>query len=115
MKAEDFLKELEEQEGVPKETKKPSRFSENQRKILIAGIVIIFLMGLFPPWLYTFKRDSIYSENSAGYHFIIDGPKPKSLPYGIKIDFSRLFLQCLLVIVATGLGIFLFKRTDGEL
>ena len=96
-----------------KRQKKSSLFSEKQKKILIAGIVIIFLMGLFPPWLYTFKRNSIYSERTAGYSFIMDSPTPKlkSIANGIKLDFSKLFLQWFLVVIATGLGIYLSKKS----
>ena len=36
-----------------------SMLNAKQRKILIIGVFVIILMGVFPPWTYTFKYGSI--------------------------------------------------------
>jgi|WetSurMetagenome_2_1015567.scaffolds.fasta_scaffold1208274_1 hypothetical protein len=70
-----------------------------QRNILKIMVVVIVLTGLFPPWVQTFKKDGMYSEKSLGYFIIISPPHPESTfrALGIKIDFSRLFLQWFLI------------------
>jgi hypothetical protein len=86
-----------------------------QTKVMIAGLVLIILMGAFPPWTYTFTLQGIYSEVPAGYSFIADPPQPRERNYahGVKLDIGRLFVQWIIVAVSTGLGIVLLsKRPD---
>lgn len=81
-----------------------------QKKILIAGIIIILVCCLFPPWVRTYKAESIYSERSAGYALIILPPQTgNSIRFGIKLDTSRLLLQLFIVSIATGAGVLISK------
>jgi len=78
-----------------------------QRKILIIGVVLIIVMGLFPPWTYTYKYRTTYSESPAGYGFIATPPRGDGQSQGVKLDISRLILQGIIILIAVGLGVYL--------
>ena len=83
---------------------------ENRRKIIISiALVVIILMGLFPPWVEKLKTKDLQLERPLGYGFISSPPETDH-PYSLSIDFSRLFLQWAVVILVTGLCIFLSKK-----
>jgi hypothetical protein len=86
--------------------------NSNQRKVLIVGIIAIVVMGIFPPWTYTFKYESTYSEVPAGYSLILIPPAPRNTSYvhGVKLDISKLIIQWLIITASTGLGIFLLSN-----
>ncbi len=79
-------------------------------------VVVAILMGLFPPWTYTFKAKTAYSKEPAGYGFILAPPKKKSQggAHGIELDVTRLSVQWIIVLMATGLGVFLTSATKKE-
>lgn len=84
--------------------------NKNQKKLIIIGAILIFVCCLFPPWLRTYKAESIYSERSIGYALITSPPKAgKSVRFGVKLDVSRLLLQIFIISIATGTGVFVFK------
>lgn len=86
-----------------------------QKKIIATGVVAAILMCLIPPWKHTFKRSSIYSEEPAGYYFILDPPERKSnLAFGLKLDLTRLSIQWVMILLGTGLGVFLTATTKEE-
>jgi hypothetical protein len=94
------------------------KIQTNQRKILIAGIALIAAMAVFPPWTYTFRYQSTYSEEPAGYSFIADPPSPKSTRRtdGVKIDIARLSVQVVAVLALMGIGLLVVSgepRRDG--
>ncbi len=90
--------------------------NEKQKKIIIAGVVVIILMGVFPPWTYTFKYKTAYSNEPAGYGFIIVPPekKNKGMTYGIELDITRLSIQWVIALLSTGLGVFLTGTAKKE-
>jgi hypothetical protein len=93
------------------------RLNTTQRVIILAGIAIIALMGLFPPWTYTLKATMTYSEEPAGYGFIASPPRRKgdSLMHGVKIDSSRLLIQWTVTIAASCFGVLVTaKRKDKQ-
>jgi hypothetical protein len=75
--------------------------NDRQTKTVWAGVVIIVLMGLFPPWNYTFDRPQIHSAKPAAYAPIYLPPQPEhdSVGCGVSIDFSRLMIQLVLVVI----------------
>jgi hypothetical protein len=77
--------------------------SDREKKILWIGLAIACLMGLWPPWTYTFIGDGIHAEKPAGYAFLFTPPLPEDddLPFGIKLDMLRLFIQWFLTALAT--------------
>lgn len=91
------------------------KLNSKQRNILIAGLVIVFLTGAFPPWTYTFKSSITYSEKPAGHYFILDQPSPEVNRglCGIKIDISTLFIQWIITIVAISIGLLLAAKKVG--
>jgi len=88
--------------------------NDKQRKIVIVGVVLFVLMGLFPPWTYTLDAPSVHREKPAGYALIISPPGPeKHAPaYGVRIDISRLIVQWLVLAAATGLGVYMTRTQD---
>jgi hypothetical protein len=86
-------------------------FNKRQRTILTVGIVVIILMGLFPPWTHSFGDESVLIKRPAGYAFIAAAPH---LGYGVALDISRLCVQWIVVLLATGLGVFLSGRSNRD-
>src|SRR5437870_5693156 len=96
-----------------------------QKKILLAALILIGLMILFPP-KYTFRRDPIFlqtTSESAGYQFILTDPsaeqkKAARIIFGDEVDkfigsgieWSKLFVQFLVVGGAAGLLLVYTKR-----
>jgi len=81
------------------------KINSAQRKIIILSIAMCILMGIFPPWIYTFDYKSTHSETPAEYAFIFDPPWPEedNRRYGARIDLSRITVQWItLAIVTTG-------------
>lgn len=105
--------------------------NKNQKIALWATLVIIVLMGLFPPWIcgsYTTPLDNLaqkptgntmFIESAGEYHFIF-APPPQTgyrsvssmvdVNYVYRLDYGRLFLQWLLIIAVSGGLIFLFRK-----
>jgi len=90
--------------------------NEKQRKVVIIGIVLFIIMGLFPPWIYTLNAESVNREKPAGYALIISPPEPEknAVVFGVKIDISRLIIQWLVLAAATGFGVFVASQSNGD-
>ena len=85
--------------------------NKKQRAVLLVGLMIIILMGSFPPWTYF----NSYREFSAGYTFIVTPPyAPGELGYGVKLDLSRLVVQWIMVLMAMGIGVLLTSGRSKE-
>jgi hypothetical protein len=81
-----------------------------QRKIISMALILIILMGVFPPWKQSFKTDQWQHEKPTGYGFIFHPPNPTESAYSLSLDFSRLFLQWGVVILVAGLFCFINKK-----
>lgn len=71
---------------------------------LWVGIVIIVLMGLFPPWFFmtVSSRSGMGYRRATNYKFIT--PRPRSGNIEAEIDFSLLCIQWVIVAaITTGL------------
>ena len=79
-------------------------FNRKQIRVVLIGIVLIFLLGLCPPWVKTYKAESKYSQKTIGHFLLIDPPQLKDRAmhrgYGIHIDFSMLFFEWLIIVIA---------------
>lgn len=86
-------------------------FNPKQIRILIVAGVFFVAMGIFPPWTYTLDAKSIHREKPAGYALIVSPPSPENdaPAFGVRLDISRLLIQWLVLIVATG-GLLLLTR-----
>ena len=89
-----------------------------QKKILVVGVAVAVLMGVFPPWTDSFLLDSgeqgkIQSQSAAGYSLILDPPQAQpgmQLLHTFTIDISRLFVQWVVVAMAVGGGLVYFRE-----
>ena len=48
---------------------------KRQRNIIKLALVLILIVGLYPPWVKTFKTQYADSENPIGHHLIFKPPK----------------------------------------
>jgi hypothetical protein len=90
------------------------RVNTTQRIIILAGLAVVVLTGLYPPWTHTLKRNGTSWERPADYCFIARPPiEQDTSVLGLKIDMSRLLIQCAVAMTATGFGVLLTaKRED---
>ena len=75
--------------------------NSRQKTALWIGIIIIVIMGIYPPWEYTFGKEYVPKITLPGGYWPIYGP-PKPEGAGTEIDFSRLLIQWIMVALVTG-------------
>jgi hypothetical protein len=80
--------------------------NRNQKSALIAGMILVVLMLLFPPW-----RDTRWSDTSLGYSFLWAPPQSMgwTSPRYTAINYKMLFTQWFAVIACAGGTVLLFK------
>jgi len=86
-----------------------------QKIISLIGVLIIFFMGLFPPWKYIDENASVYREIPADYYLIFAPPEPdEEEMLSIQLDISRLAIQWITVLFVMGAIIYIFhdKKED---
>ena len=93
------------------------QLNKNQIVVILADIDIIVLMGLLPPWICGIHTtdSSFFRESAACYSFIFVPPAQTAIcggetTYDHRLDYGRLFIQWLMVIVVAGGLIFLFRE-----
>lgn len=78
--------------------------SKGQRMVISGGLIIFLLMGFYPPWreFLNYGQGQKITE-SVSYSFIVDPPQPKNPRrlYYIEIDWSRLIIEWICVVVFT--------------
>ena len=74
-----------------------------QRKIIVLSITMYIVMGLFPPWVYTFDNKSTHTENPAGYAIIFNPPwaEGDERRHGVHVDMSRITVQWITLAIVT--------------
>lgn len=81
--------------------------NKQQTIALWAGVAIIVLMVMFPPWCKVLNAKGAYSEIPVGYAPIFLPPTERDNVYfGYYVDHSRLVLQGLAVSMIAGAVIF---------
>lgn len=82
-----------------------------QRKTLVVAALLFVASGVCPPWIYTVNGQSFHSERPAGYALVMKPPEPmqSNLASGVKLDFSRLVVQWLVLAALTG-GVLLLEE-----
>lgn len=72
--------------------------------VVLFGLFVFVMFGLFPPWLYTFAYPGGHSERDAGYRFILRPPAPANTSpvHGVRLDVARLGTEWLSIVAATG-------------
>lgn len=86
------------------------RFSD--RTLLRWACLLFALMGLVPPWVYTFNPPGASpTTQPAGYYLLVEPPSPRSDNYlhGVRIDYARLAVQWA-VLVAGTTGVVVLRR-----
>ncbi len=87
------------------------------KKITIICSVIIIVMLLIPPW----EKTSIYingaeSVEPNGYGFIFSPPSAikneKTVPYGVGLDYSRLLIQIITVLLIGSLSYYVLSHKE---
>ena len=81
--------------------------NNRQKKVLIFTIILIFIIGIFPPWILIVRENIVFGSK---YSLVFTPPSGgKNMFY--SIDVSRYLIQLLtVVLVSVGL-IILFKKT----
>jgi hypothetical protein len=85
-----------------------------QKIVIAAGIMLIALSTLVPPWVYTFQTRGIQQVKiPAGYYFIFSPPQPRAIGYlhGVQIDHSRLIIQTVTIISVTFVAFYLINTS----
>lgn len=109
--AKSFVEDLIQKYALPLKKTRSSGLSGilqgYPRKILSVALAIVILMGFFPPWVSVFKTSKLYSKQPLGYSLIFAPPSPPdvSRAYGVGIDYPRLFLQWIIILLIAGLGV----------
>ena len=81
------------------------KLNETQKKVILIGLVVIILMGLFPPWKCIYcNLEGACVKRLAGYKFIFSPPYCGGSDAEIEKD--RLILQWIIVIMITGLAVY---------
>lgn len=78
--------------------------TQNQRRCLVAGIVVLAAVWLFPPWVEGTHR------RAAGYNFVFDffDNLERSAR---RIDFERLLVESVVVSILTAAAFFAFRSS----
>ena len=76
-----------------------------QKVALWTGIIIVVIMGLFPPWLHTRIIDVIGALEVRTYYydypFILNAPQGNMLGK-THLDFKRLIIQWIIIAIIVG-------------
>lgn len=93
-----------------------------QKIALLAGIFLLVLAGLFPPYTLVTRAYSASHERFLGYYFIGTPPSaPAStthLPvrrregFSVRIDTTRLFIQWGIILFLTAGAVLVLKRAN---
>lgn len=73
-----------------------------QRVLNGLGLLTAALVGVFPPWIETWRDGTIKHVSAVGYSFIATPPPPTQPDASVSLDVARTILQ--LVSVATVFG-----------
>ena len=97
--------------------------NSKQVKILIGGLIVFVLIGLFPPWIQCVDsgHEGAYlkTERPAGYGPIFLPPLPEQSKkvlifdeclIGVRLDIHRLYIQWLILIALTSCILLLFYK-----
>ena len=97
--------------------------NRKQRIVILIGIIIITIMLLIPPWKN--YRVGGYGGVHVGYGFLFDSSYRLHIGLSLErrwptflksedvyLDISRLFIQCVLVIVVVGGVVFMLHRPE---
>jgi len=91
--------------------------NKNQLIVLWVGIIVVVLMGLYPPWQYNghIVERNVNVVVPAGYSFIGDPIYSAGImEFGASIDVTRLLIQWFMVAFITGGLIYTLKEEKAK-
>jgi hypothetical protein len=86
------------------------------RTIVLLGLVAILAAGIFPPWTQTLALPGRVVQYGNAYGWLTSPPYPAAgwprEVWDVKIDATRLGVEWILVCVAVGALLWIFRRRD---
>lgn len=82
--------------------------NKKQKIVFLVGLGIIVLMGLIPPWCFYTPISSIPGQYDIIFSYDSYGNR------GTNIDLTRLFIQWVVVVIATAGIMFILKNNNGR-
>lgn len=79
----------------------------DRRRASIVGLSLFIVMGLCPPWEYTFSPPGAPTTTKpAGYHLLFEPPQPESgnALSGVRVDITRLAIQWAVLAALVGVA-----------
>ena len=88
------------------------KINRHQRTALYAGLIIVVILGLFPPWMAVFKKGTSPVYSPLGYQSLF---LRESLPadWNCDLDISSLLFSWLIAVMLTG-GVVLWMRDRAQ-
>ncbi len=80
--------------------------------ILAAGIALLFLSVLFPPWVVYSRGPASVTELPYGYSFLFTTPEPESATVSIRVDFVALFVEWLVLFGGLAVALWCERRRE---
>lgn len=89
--------------------------NSNQKTVLLIGIFLFVIISFFPPYESYATREGVelFYEH-LGYHSIIKAPTSESSIGRVYIDFNKLLVQWLFIIISTLAFILYFENDKVE-
>jgi hypothetical protein len=87
--------------------------NRKQRVAIVLGLVLLALLGLFPPWTDSLTAPMGYhQELPSGYHFLFSTPRPFDDRHSITLDLKRLTVSWTVVLLLTGVIVVLLHSSS---
>jgi hypothetical protein len=87
--------------------------NKKQKVAICIAMALIVLMLVLPPWYTKYTTGAGTVVRSAGYQLLFWPPAPRAR-WSVHVDFPRLAVQAMIVLVAAGTFFFLFKEPKGR-
>src|SRR6266571_3970404 len=87
--------------------------NRKQRVAIVLGLVLLALLGLFPPWTDSLTAPMGYhQELPSGYRFLFSPPRPFDDRHSITLDLKRLAVSWTVVLLLTGVIVVLLHSSS---
>jgi len=77
--------------------------NRHQKRVVALGLVLLALLGLFPPWRQSVTAPTgFHKEVPLAYGFILSPPRTESEVYSVTLDLRRLAVEWAVVTFIVG-------------